>query len=270
MTDPTNRRRFRFSLRTLLIVVVLLSLPLGWFALKLRQAERQRQAVEAIREAGGYVSYDYEFSGQEPPSPARLTGLLGEDFFADVVYVNLDYPAKAGDVDLEQVETLTALSGLSLSRTQVTDEGLVHLKGLTKLESLGLWDTQITDAGLAHLKGLAGLETLSLINTRITNAGLENLKGLTKLEFLALCDTQITDAGLEHLQGLTKLEVLGLSNMHVTDAGLEHLKGLTQLKALILHGSHVTDEGVEQFWRALPNCDVQWGREDPNRLETID
>jgi hypothetical protein len=46
---------------------------------------------------------------------------------------------------------MTGLGGLSLSGTQVTDAGLVHLKGMTGLRTLDLSDTQITDAGLAHL-----------------------------------------------------------------------------------------------------------------------
>lgn len=58
MPPITKHRRFRFSLRTLLIVVVVLGVVLGWFAFKMRKAERQRKAVEAIREAGGVVIYD--------------------------------------------------------------------------------------------------------------------------------------------------------------------------------------------------------------------
>jgi len=34
-------------------VIVLLSLPMGWFGWKMREAERQKRAVEAIRKAGG-------------------------------------------------------------------------------------------------------------------------------------------------------------------------------------------------------------------------
>jgi len=35
--NPTNRRLFRFSLRTLMAVIVLLGVGLGWFGWKLRE-----------------------------------------------------------------------------------------------------------------------------------------------------------------------------------------------------------------------------------------
>ena len=44
------------------------------------------------------------------------------------------------------------LKGLDLSRTQVTDAGLEHLKGLTKLQSLDLRGTQATDEGAKKLQ----------------------------------------------------------------------------------------------------------------------
>jgi len=44
-TNPTSKRRkFRFSLRTLMAVMVLLCVGLGWFGWKMREAERQRKA----------------------------------------------------------------------------------------------------------------------------------------------------------------------------------------------------------------------------------
>jgi len=60
------RWRFQFSLRSLVVLVVAVAVPLGWFGMKLREAERQRRAVEAIRKAGwlggwrGWVEYDNE------------------------------------------------------------------------------------------------------------------------------------------------------------------------------------------------------------------
>ena len=54
------RWRFQFSLRSLVVLVVAVAVPLGWFGVKLREAERQRRAVEAIRGTGGMVYYDYQ------------------------------------------------------------------------------------------------------------------------------------------------------------------------------------------------------------------
>ncbi len=47
---------------------------------------------------------------------------------------------------------LTTLKILGLSNTQVTDEGLVHLKGLTNLTGLGLYNTQVTDEAVKKLQ----------------------------------------------------------------------------------------------------------------------
>lgn len=51
---PKPRRRwFRYSLRTLLALVLVTCLGLGWFAHKLKQARDQKETVAAIRQLGG-------------------------------------------------------------------------------------------------------------------------------------------------------------------------------------------------------------------------
>lgn len=105
-----RRRWSRFSFRTLLVVLALLSAALGWLALKVRQAERQRKAVTAIRKAGGYVLYDYEcWNGipildGKPPPPAWLREVLGEDFFSDVVQARFGYVSNIGGTGLKDIK----------------------------------------------------------------------------------------------------------------------------------------------------------------------
>lgn len=180
-----KRRWFRFSLKTLMLVVVLLSLPLGWFAMKMVRAERQRQAVEAIEEAGGVVFYEYHYKGgaltvgAKPSGPAWLRQLVGEDFFWEAVNVDFftkGYVARADDMVLEDVKGLTGLKGLVLSCAPVTDAGLEQLKGLTALESLSLGRTQVTDSGLENLKEMTNLESLDLTDTQVTAEGIERLQ----------------------------------------------------------------------------------------------
>jgi len=204
---PRRRLRwYQLSLRTLLVVVLVASLGMSWFAVRMQRARKQREVVAAIVEMGGRVTYDYEFDASghyiphpEPPGPAWLRKLLGDDFFTDVRSVRF-------------------------LGTHVKAAELIHLKGLTRLQRLYLSDTQVTDADLEHLKGLTNLHTLCLDGTRVTDAGLECLKGLTQLQRLDLWATGVTDAGLEHLKGLTNLQSLCLEGTQVTDAGVNNLK----------------------------------------------
>lgn len=172
-----KRRWLRFSLRTLLIVIMLSSLPLGWLAMKMVQAKRQRRAVEAIEEAGGWVQYDCvvdESSKPQPPVPAWLTGLVGADMFVDVVQVRI-LESEAPDMALEHLKELPKLKLLYLSGTQTDDAGLEHLKGLTNLKYLELDHTQISDAGLKHLNKLTNLKLLKLSGTQVAE-GIQELQ----------------------------------------------------------------------------------------------
>ncbi len=269
-----KRRWFQFSLRTLLVFVLIASIGMSWLAVRKERVRRQLEAVKAIQKAGGCVGYE---EAETPVSP-WLRELLADDFcFLKMHTVNF-YGTQTADAGLEHLKWLNNLEHLELSGTQVTDAGLEHVKGLTNLEWLVLSGTHVTDAGLEHLKALADLQTLDLSGTHVTDAALEHLKALADLRTLDLSDTQVTGPGLEHLKGLTNLGRLDLSDTQVagpgleqlkeltnlgrldlngtqvTDAGLEHLKGLTSLRGLHLKGTQVTDAGVNELKMALPNC----------------
>jgi hypothetical protein len=63
-----------------------------------------------------------------------------------------------------------------LADTEITDEGLSHLRSIESLEVLHLNSTSITDAGLEHLKELTNLQTLALGRTKVSNQGIKALK----------------------------------------------------------------------------------------------
>ncbi len=220
-----KRRWFQYSLGTLLLFVTVCAVPCSWLSVKMRQAERQREAATAIEKLGGKVRWDSKASGK----PAWLRGLLGDHFFNTVRSVDL-------------------------VGTKATDAGLENLKGLRQLQQLWLNDTKVTDAGLENLKGLSQLQWLTLDGTKVTGTGLENLKGLSQLEGLWLSRTKVNDAALEHLKRLSQLKVLWLDDTEVTDAGLGNLKGLSQLKGLSLGGTKATDDGKQRLRQALPKC----------------
>ena len=147
------RRRFQFTIRSLLLLTLIVSTWGSWFGVEMRAAKRQNEAVGVIEKLGGGVHYDWSGNpNPQPPGPAWLRRVLGEDFFATV-------------------------DGAFLEGSQGTDGDMENLKGLTQLRYLVLSDTQVTDAGLEHLKRLPQLYILSLDSTQVTDAGLENLKG---------------------------------------------------------------------------------------------
>ena len=201
------RLRFQLSLRSLVVLVVAVGIPLGWLSVKMREAERQKRAVEAIEKAGGHVWYDYQLDGagmliakQGTPAPAWAMKLVDVDFLSDVTGVAFYFPTEAGDEVLVHVKALTELKRLELCSTHVTDAGLENLKGLTGLRRLAIYRQQVTDVGLQKLKGLRELEWVGLSGTRVSDAGLENLVGWTKLKRLALCGTQVTEERIERLR----------------------------------------------------------------------
>ena len=292
LAKPVSRpwRRFlRFSVRGLIVLVLVFAIGLGWLV----RAQIQHEAVAAITNAGGSVTYGWEVKnrkplrGANPWAPKWLVDLIGVDYFGHVTAV--EFPASSNPTDavfthladltrledlfvyapsltdghLARLEGLTYLNVLVIGDTQVTDAGLVHLSGLTSLSYLSLANTHVTDRGMKHLNGLS-LWSLDVSGTEVTDVGLDELARMTSLKGLALADTKVTDTGLAHLKGMKNLSQLHLRDTQVTDAGLAHLTGLTNLSYIDLGGSKVSDPGLEHLSR-LNN--LSWVRLTPLRLE---
>lgn len=154
MTTESPKRRWpQFRLRTLLIVVLVLSLPLSWLAVKMERARRQREAVEAIQDLNGFVDYDYQHDlGSDDYSPMWLRSILGDTlaFHYSNPVESVELGESVGDAELailkRHLEAMPCLTHLSLVRTSVTDNGLTHVSGLYRLESLWV-SRRVTEQG---------------------------------------------------------------------------------------------------------------------------
>src|SRR5690348_2818931 len=115
-TLPSPLRRWlRLRLRGLMIIVLVIGVGMGWLSWLIRSARTQRDAVAAIENAEGVVSYDWEWSngidhpGRRPWAPRWLVGLVGVDYFAHVSTAALFSSSSAADVAITQVGSFNQL-----------------------------------------------------------------------------------------------------------------------------------------------------------------
>jgi hypothetical protein len=140
-----KRRWFQYSLRTLLLPMLLASIGISWVGVKIQQGMRERQVAASVEKVGGKVYWD-----MQPSMPGFLRSVLGVAM-KRVHGVDL-HNTQVTDAVLEQLKGLSQLQGLCLSYTQVTDTGLAHLKGLNQLKQLHLGFSQVSDEGVKKLQ----------------------------------------------------------------------------------------------------------------------
>jgi len=293
------KRVFRFSLRALLIAVTAFGV---WLGIKLHEAREQRAAVKEIRALGGWVHYDYQIAGGsfvpqgQPWPPQWLLSIFGEDFFQDVVEVNMVYNddgPKRLDNNLVSDEVkrylpgLPQLTSLALKEGQATDDCLRTIASLSRLEEIYMWDAPaVTDAGAAPLRNLAHLKFIHLSGAQLTDESLRTFGGMLQLEGLTLQNNHFTDQGLAHLTNLHRLKSLwvdkttigssrseprhGGGHTPISDQGIERLSGLKNLEELGIQGTDVTESGVERLKAAIPGLKSIFFDAGPNNLKVYD
>ena len=93
MTTATLRRRwFQFSLKGLMLLVVVVAVPCGWLKWKIDRKSEEREVVAEIQKLGGSVTYAWESSqwyifnvrrrrsDTSPPGASWLHAMFGDDF----------------------------------------------------------------------------------------------------------------------------------------------------------------------------------------------
>ena len=258
------RRFLRFSVRTLILLVLAIG---AWLGFTVHNARVQRNTVAAIsNHYDSWVEYDYD--PQRPferdplirymargkatsPVPKWLIDRVGLDYFHHVTSVRFfDWRTSSkrpvSDATLEDVAKLSQLERLEVLQSRVTDDGLVLLRQLPRLRQLSLQETLVTDDGLVQLAGLSHLEELDLGDNNLTDAGIAQLKGLTGLKTLWLDINPIEGGGLTILKGCPRLENLDLNETKATDSGMECFDSLRSLRRLSLKRTAITDAGLAQ------------------------
>jgi len=222
-----KRKWYQYSLRSLLIVMVLFCFLFAWIGVKIQEAEKQREVVAWVKENGGKVRYEYERQDEfgklpPPPGPDWLRNLIGIHYFSDVIEADFQYGRKVKD--LSPLEDLTKLESLSLLNNRQVED-ISPLANLTNLNDLTLDLTQVKD--ISPLANLTNLNELTLLRYSQVE-DFSPLKDLPNLTQLTLWGSRLTDfSTLNVLQNLSELE---------------------------LRWTQVNKEEVQKLQEALPNC----------------
>jgi hypothetical protein len=214
-----KRRWFRYSLRTLLVVVLLVSGLLGCLRRSIEATRRERAALIGMGCDDLEVGYDnsenaphdnrFELSRWRWPSWAWARRLLGDDFPRHVIVLHF-------------------------------------------------WRATGCDRGLRYVGAFRELQVLDLANVQVSDRDTPPIAELKELRALYLHDTNISNESLVHLHDLRHLRVLNLNGTGVDDDGMKHLEHLSSLNRLTVKQTAVTRTRVEELRRALPRCTIEY------------
>ncbi|MEK6234406.1 MAG: hypothetical protein N2C14_06820 [Planctomycetales bacterium] len=134
--SPKPRRWMTYSLRGMFALMVIASVGFAWFGAVWNAKQREREAVAAFEELGAAFIYDYQLNEDgewinpplDPPGPAWLRSLLGDDWSAAPQHLQLTANIHVTDADLVHLRELKQLKTLAIAFTQVTDEGVAELQ----------------------------------------------------------------------------------------------------------------------------------------------
>jgi hypothetical protein len=165
---PIRKRRwYQFSLRSLMILTLVIAVPCALLGRRIEWKRRERAAVKTLAKQGS-VRYDYQSRENgglksEPPGPKWLRGILGDDFFAEATVFYSEASREQSDLPRlkDALEALPRLKEVDMCAINFRDADLACFEELTQIETLDLMaSTEITDAGLTHFKRLTALKYL--------------------------------------------------------------------------------------------------------------
>lgn len=255
-----KRHWLRFSVRGLLLLVLLVSIPLGLIGRDLIRSKSEEYLVNDIQIADGYVRYDYVYQVMPPPGTMGLTiakfdehepkghwlirKIFAKNIYSYVTYVSLRWSPDPNTI-LPRIDTLSRLENLTIPSGPLSDESIDGILRLRHLKELELVDTQIMPEQMRRLAAIDTLETLRVSQRAATDAVLCEVEHFHSLKEIFVEDATITDRALQAFGKLNRLNCIGIDNAQgVTDKGLKYLVNLLNLETLFADDTGITDQAV--------------------------
>jgi hypothetical protein len=177
--NPLVRQR-RVMLRVLFGMSLVVGMTSGWVMMARQKADRQAEARDAIRQAGGRVYFDYQWRDGKPatdgvpPGAQWFRSLVGDEFLDRIVAVDLTGVEQPDEL-IRQLLLLPYVHTVRAGGTALSDQSLEVVGRLRGLRVLDLSGTLVTDAGVGQLGGLKQLQQLDVTGAAVSEKGVADL-----------------------------------------------------------------------------------------------
>jgi hypothetical protein len=174
------RRRWQFSLRTFLLFMLIVAVPLAWLGSHIQERREQEQILSELSAETYFVCW-MKMDGGIYHVESREQRSFSVSLFDHPVALDLN-------------------NGFNPPPNVITQKAVRLVSGLRHLKRLSIRESPIEPAAIRLLASMDTLEELDLSHTDINDDGLTHLRGLRNLRFLELSGTQVSDEGVRALQ----------------------------------------------------------------------
>ena len=230
----------RFKLRTLLIVLTLVVIPLGLFMGELHRAQRQDNLVDQIESAN---SPDYDTSAH------YRSGWLAESLLGPLLceWAHPHFGYTADGLSFTQETDVFFYDSIPETSSLCPLKQFALIESFPELKVFCVKNAIVTHEDLDHLLNHLELQRLQLIECHLPPGTLKRLTSHKNLVHIELMGCNLTDDDLVGITPNSQITHLNLSHNALEGKSLAELTKLTKLQSLSLASNPLGDDSIAEF-----------------------
>ncbi|PQO46273.1 hypothetical protein C5Y93_09815 [Blastopirellula marina] len=293
-TSPVQRKRrwLSFSVRGLLLLILIVSVGLGFLARDLYQFRQRQAVVRRIEANGGSVNLPFYEIGDPFETSNRSDVRLSEEqrrtlyqqwviWFADEDIYKRPWGASIAHADDEPLflglEYFPELFQLTIGPGTLSDASMESICRLKSLQQIRLHETQMTKQQVGRLASLPELTEIEFHGAATTPEALSQLGHIPRLETVRLIADQVPVEALAAIRSIP-IHRLAIVVNTTTIPNLDQpdpLDGITQLSSLELTNYPVSDNTLaaigkmQSLWSLGIDCPAKSATVSNEGLERL-
>lgn len=252
MTTASQPRRIwrpRFSMRSLLLAVVLVSLYFALVHSRIREGRRHEAIARQLSDLRCTVGFShYEWV----PAPSGVQSGPGGGMTVWRASTLPDWMEAVGwSRAVRRIERVA----IDCPSIEGVDEALALLATLDKVPAVSIYSDRFT---LEHLTRLTSSTRITSLYVQSMDLPRRRIPALSRpdLRWLCVCRTQFSNPAIGDLPA--GLEYLDATRTRINDEGLPQLTRLRRLENLNLSRTPTSPEAIENLRRQMPWCEITW------------